>query len=277
MRLLLRQQVIALLLGALIVALVLFLLALSQMKDDGALEHVRARGVLRVGMDASFPPFAWLDADGVPIGYEVELAEHIAAHMGVRAQIINLAFDGLYDALYAGRVDMILSELTYDARRTHEVIYSQPYFDAGQLLVARDATNGSIELETGDIGRLLDGRRVAVEWGSAGDMKARQLRGDALQDAVLTYLSAEEALAALASGAADLAIVDAVSVYQFTNMHPNALRIVCYLTHEPYVIASSSRSPRLAAAIHTALEMLEHSGMLDRLRARWLLMTSTSP
>lgn len=272
-----RWYVIGPLCGALLVALGLTFLALSQVRDDGALERVRVRGVLRVGMDASFPPFAWLNADGVPVGYEVELAEHIAAHIGVRAQIINIAFDGLYDALDAGRVDMILSELTYDARRTHKVIYSPPYFDAGQLLVARDATNDGIELGTEDIRRLLDGRRVAVEWGSAGDMKARQLRGDALQYAVLTYLSAEEALTALASEAADVAIVDAVSVYQFTKMHPSALRIVGYLTHEPYVVATASRSPRLAAAVHTALETLEHSGMLERLRARWLSMPSTSP
>jgi polar amino acid transport system substrate-binding protein len=247
------------------------------MKDDGALERIRVRGSLRVGTDASFPPFAWLDAGGTPIGYEVELAEHIAAHMGVRAQIINLAFDSLYDALYAGRVDIIISELTYDARRTREVLYSQPYFDAGQLLVTRSPAKDDGALGTDDLNHLLDGRRVAVEWGSAGDMKARQLRGDTTQYVVLTYPSAEQALVALTSGEADVAIVDAVSVYQFAKTHPSTLRIVCYLTHEPYVIATSARSPRLAAAVRTTLETLAQNGVLERLRERWLSAALTLP
>ena len=277
MKRLARPWMIVLLLGTFIAVLALLFSGLPYPKDDGALERIRVRGILRVGMDASFPPFAWLDTDGTPIGYEVELAEYIAAHMGVRAQIINLAFEGLYDALDAGRVDMIISELTYDARRTREVLYSQPYFDAGQLLVTRASTKDDGVLETDDINRLLDGGRVAVEWGSTGDMKARQLRGNTVQYTVLAYPSAEEALVALAAGEADVAIADAVSVYQFAKSHPNALHIVCYLTHEPYVIATSARSPRLAAAIRAALETLAHSGVLDRLRERWLSAALTSP
>lgn len=265
----LRWRLILSLLGAFTLALLLLLFVSLPTKDDGSLERIRASGFLRVGVDASFPPFAWLDVNGTLTGYEIELVEHIAAHMGVRAQIINLAFDGLYDALQAGRVDMIVSELTYDERRTRDVIYSQPYFDAGQLLIAGPQTQDNV-LETDDINRLLEGRRVAVEWGSTGDMKARQLQGDMARYFILAYPSTQEALVALASGEADVAIVDAVSAYQFTATHSNKMRIVGPLTYEPYVIATSARSPRLAAAIDAALETLKHNGILDHLRARWL-------
>lgn len=264
-----------LLLGAFTLALLL-LFAFLPTKDDGSLERIRSSGLLRVGVDASFPPFAWLDVNGIPTGYEIELAEHVAAHMGVRAQIINLAFDGLYAALQAGRVDMIVSGLTYDERRTREVIYSEPYFDAGQLLIASLKAQDNM-LATDDINRLLGGRRVAVEWGSMGDMKARQLQGDVAQYSILTYPSAQEALVALASGEADVAIVDAVSAYQFMTAHPNKMRIVGPLTHEPYVIATSARSPRLATAINTALETLRRTGILDHLRERWLTTPTTLP
>ncbi|MGQ9502675.1 MAG: substrate-binding periplasmic protein [Anaerolineae bacterium] len=239
------------------------------MEDDGALERIHIRGVLRVGVDASFPPFAWLDVNGMPTGYEVELAEYIAAYMGVRAQMVNLSFDSLYDTLQAGRVDMIISELTYDERRTREVIYSRPYFDGGQLLVVSLQTKDNV-LETDDINQLLNGRRVAVEWGSMGDMKVRQLQGDIVRYSTLTYPSAQEALVALASGKVDAAIVDAVSAYQFIAAHPNKMRIVCYLTHEPYVIATSARSRRFATAINTALTTLKDTGILDYLHKRWL-------
>jgi polar amino acid transport system substrate-binding protein len=227
-------------------------------------------------MDASFPPLVWLDTDGAPTGYEVELAEYIAAHIGVRAQIINLSFDSLYDALQASRVDIIISELTYDERRTKEVIYSQPYFDAGQLLVLKTNTEDNV-FETSDINQLLDKKLVAVEWGSTGDMKARQLQNGAAHYSILAYPSAQEALAALASGNADVAIADAVSVYQFAAAHPARIRIVRHLTQEPYVVATSARSPRLAAAINAALEILQNTGVLDHLREHWLTVSPTSP
>lgn len=272
-----RWRLVVLLLGAFIAALGLSLLALSQTRDDGALERIRVRGILHVGMDASFPPFAWLDRDGAPVGYEVELAEHIAAQIGVRAQISNIAFDSLYDALQAGRVDIIISELTYDERRTRDVIYSPPYFDGGQLLIARALTEEGRGCEIEHLSQLLHGRRVAVEWGSAGDMQVRQLQGKPARYFVLPYPSAEESLAALVSGEADVAIVDAVSAHQFMATHPNQLRMVCHLTHEPYVIATSARSPRLAEAIRAALETLQREGVLDRLRERWLSTALASP
>lgn len=264
------------LLGALTTSLVLLVLTLPHTKDDGALERIRACGILRVGMDASFPPFAWLDGNGMPVGYEVELAQYIAAHMGVRAQIVNLSFDSLYDALLAGRVDILISELTYDERRTEEVAYSQPYFDAGQLLLVGIHTQDRT-LEMDNINRFLEDRRVAVEWGSMGDLKARQLQSDTMQYSILPYPSAQESLTALASGEADVAITDAVSAYQFMAKHPNAMRIVCYLTREPYVIATSAQSSRLATAIHTALETLRRTGILDHLRERWLTAPIAAP
>ncbi len=266
------RRLACLLVGACILGAAILALVLSYGQNDGSLERVRARGVLRVGMDASFPPFAWLDGESMPIGYEVELAHDIAAQLGVRAQIVNIAFDSLYDALQADRVDAIISGLSYDERRTKEVIYSQPYFDAGQLLVLSTTAKDNTD-EKSDVFRLLENRRVAVEWGSTGDMKARQLQSLVVRCSILSYLSAEEALAALVHGESDVAIADAVSVYRFAAAHPGTIRVAQQLTEEPYVIATSARSPSLAKAIEAALDTLKRTGTLDHLRDRWLTAT----
>ena len=105
--------------------------------DDGTLEHVQATGELRVGLDASFPPFESLDANGNIVGFDPDLARAIAGKLGAEPVFVNIGFDGLYDALLADRVDVIISGLPYDPRRTQDVIYSQPYFNAGQVLVVR--------------------------------------------------------------------------------------------------------------------------------------------
>ena len=106
-------------------------------ENDKTLERVRATGELRVGLDASFPPFESLDAEGNVLGFDADLAHAIAARLGAEPVFVNVGFDGLYDALWAGRVDVIISGLPYDPRRTQDVNYSMPYFNAGQVLVVR--------------------------------------------------------------------------------------------------------------------------------------------
>jgi ABC-type amino acid transport substrate-binding protein len=250
--------------------------------DDGALERVQSTGELRVGLDASFPPFETLDAEGNVVGIDADLAQAIAGALDAEAVFVNVGFDGLYDALLAGRVDVVISGLPYDPRWTQDVIYSDPYFNAGQLLVVR--ANDTAFDEGSGIGmpkpqeRMLElqegmpelaGRTVAVEWGSLADMEARRLGQAADGMKTLPQPTARDALNALVAGQADAAIADAVSVYQFIGENGEAVRIVGMLTDEPYVTAARIKSPRLAEAINEALIEVRESGALEQLMDRW--------
>jgi len=255
-----------------VVALALMALAvvvINLTQDDGSLDRVRATGVLRVGLDASFPPFEWLDDKGDVVGCDADLARLIAAPLGAKPQFVNIGFDGLYEALKADRVDIVISGLPYDERRTRDVAYSQSYFNAGQLLVVLADAVFTPDQEA-DPSLLLAGRRVTVEWGSMGDMRARQLQKTADGMQVLPQPGAEAALAALLAGSADAAIGDAVSVHQFMGAHHDAVRIVRPLTDEPYVIASPIESRRLSAAIDAELSRIRQSGVLSTLQDRCL-------
>ena len=73
-------------------------------RDDGTLAQIQQRGTLRVGLDASFPPFENIAADGQIVGLDVDIAQAIATDLGVEPELVNIGFDGLYDALLARRV-----------------------------------------------------------------------------------------------------------------------------------------------------------------------------
>ena len=237
--------------------------------DDGTLERVQATDELRVGLDASFPPFESLDADGNIVGIDADLAQAIAAALGAEPVFVNVGFDGLYDALWAGRVDVVISGLPYDPRRTQDVNYSQPYFNAGQVLVVRADDVAFISSSGIPMPGLLSGRIVAVEWGSLADMEARRLRETAEGLETLPQPTAQGALNALVAGEADAAIADAVSAYQFIGESDERVRIAEVLTDEPYVIATRVKSRRLAGAIDDALAELRESGALDELMDGW--------
>jgi ABC-type amino acid transport substrate-binding protein len=246
------------------------LLLLRGQGDDGTLDRVQAIGELRVGLDASFPPFESLDAAGNVVGFDPDLARAIATRLGAAPVFVNIGFDGLYDALLANRVDVVISGLPYDPRRTQDVIYSQPYFNAGQVLVVRAGDSTSAESGSGTpMPDLLAGRTVAVEWGSQADMEARRLKQTIANLETLPQPTAQEALDALVAGDADAAIADAVSVYQFMSANGGQVRLVEKLTDEPYVIATRIKSRRLAQAIDDTLTGLRESGTLDTLVAKW--------
>ncbi|GIK40578.1 MAG: basic amino acid ABC transporter substrate-binding protein [Chloroflexota bacterium] len=255
-------------------------------RDDGSLAEIGRRGTLRVGLDASFPPFETIDASGQIVGLDVDIAQAIAADLGVEAEFVNIAFDGLYDALLARRVDLIISGLPYDPRWTEDVAYTRNYFNAGQVLVTRagDPTIQSVED--------LAGRTVAVEWGSQAEMEARRLAQKLAlntspspptplpqgEGSILTLLrqdSAAAALEAVRNSQADAAIVDAPSALTPSPTLPlqggggQGLKIVTYLTDEWYAAAVHLQSRELLATVNQTLARLEANGEMAKLEARW--------
>jgi len=247
-------------------AILLLLLAITGWffltpQDDGTLAEIQRRGTLRVGLDASFPPFETLTEDGQIVGLDVDIARAVATDLGVELELVNIGFDGLYDALLARRVDLVISGLPYDPRWTEDVAYSQNYFNAGQVLVSRAGESTITGAED------LAGHIVAVEWGSQADMEARRLERELASLRLLRRASAGEALAALVSAEADAAIVDAVSG---VSAGPGEVRIVSYLTDEWYAAAVHIQSRELLAAVNQTLTRLQESGQLAQLQAKWL-------
>lgn len=247
-------------------------------RDDGSLTEIRRRGVLRVGLDASFPPFETIDANGQIAGLDVDIAQAIAADVGVKVELVNIGFDGLYDALLARRVDLVISGLPYDPLRTQDVAYSHHYFNAGQVLVTRTAEDAIKTVED------LAGRTVAVEWGSQAEMEARRLVEETekksfaasetvkLSVELLRQESAAAALEMVIDNQAEAAIVDASSALGVTTPSISGgegLKIVTYLTDEWYAAAAHLESRELLAAVNQTLARLEESGEMDRLQVKW--------
>ena len=227
---------------------------------------MQERGSWRVGMDPSFPPFETLDAEGAPIGYDVDLAREIAATWGLEAEIVAIGFDSLLDALLVDRVDAVISAFPYNARMTKDVHYSPPYFEAGvRLVVGADTAYEEI----GD----LDGGTVAVEWGSRGDAIARRLQREGAGFTRLPFESSEKAIEALVSGASSGLLIDGVTLRLAQGEGKQIRPVGAVFDEDPYVIAVSIKAPKLQSALLQALATLEDGGQLGLLEERWFGQT----
>lgn len=229
---------------------------------DDTWDRVRETGTLRVGMDASFPPFETVAADGTLAGFDVDLARELGRRMGVEVQFVaNLPYDGLYDALAVERVDVVVSALVVNPARMADFAYSSPYFDAGQVLVVREG-----EFAVGGMAGL-SGRTLAVEFGTRGDQEARKWARRSDDLTVAPYQTAAEALAAVVAGEADAALVDHVSALGATGLVIMGKPVV----EEPYAVAVRKQSRHLLQAINEALAEMEADGTTRALVERWML------
>ena len=257
------------------------LLAACSHPDD-TWDRVRDSGIMRVGMDASFPPFETIAGDGGLVGFDVDLAQELGRRLRVEVQFVaNLPYDGLYDALAVDRVDVVISALVVNPTRMADFAYSIPYFDAGQVLVVHEWEPG--------IGGIPDlgGRTLAVEFGTQGDLEARKWARRLAGVTVVPYQTAAEALAAVEVGEADAALVDHVSALAAGARAParkrplpdalqesgdgKALIIVGPpAVGEPYAVAARRESRHLLQAIDDVLAEMEADGTMEELRAEWL-------
>lgn len=209
---------------------------------------------LRVALDPTFPPFETLDEAGQPVGFDVDLAHELGRRLNVPVHFQTVAFDGLADAVIAGKSDMVISAFPLDPRLTRDVTYSRPYFEAGLVWVTAAGAEPTPETVGDGV--------VAVEWGSLGDAWARE-RG--LR--VLRRETPAEALTAVAEGHAVAAVVDAVTAA--LSLPAGLVIHTPPLVSDPYVILMPRRAEKLAAAVNDALAAILADGTWTRLAGRY--------
>lgn len=232
-------------------------------RRDASWERVAQSGVLRVGLDPTFPPFELADDDGVT-GLDVDLAHALAANLGLEAQFVYFGYDGLYDALTTGQVDVLLSALVIQPERTRDVAYSEPYFNAGEILLI---PAGSQTVQTmAD----MNGRTLAVELGALGHVEATRWARQLPEMQILPLGSVDEAAMAVVDGRAAAALVDAVGGRLFVKQHPQLMRVPEPVTVEPYALVVRSEDQQLLARLDTALAALQASGELNEVVGAWL-------
>jgi polar amino acid transport system substrate-binding protein len=232
---------------------------------DRTWQAVQARGVWRVGMDPSFPPFEVLNSAGNPIGFDVELAEEMAKSWGVKVEIVAVGFDSLLDAMHAGRFDSIVSAFPYDERLTRDVAFSSAYFEAGIYLVVRQGS--AIQ----DVKNLAH-RSIAVEWGSTGDMVGRRLQRTEPTIHLAQYATPQEAVEALwHTRSVDALLVDNVTLRQAQGQGAPVIAVGPVLEGNPYVIVMPLSATVLHEKIEQTLRNLHNGGAVEQLTKTWFV------
>lgn len=108
------------------VALAIALVTGAGMANADALEDIAKAGTVRIGLFEDFPPFASLGSDMKIQGYDVDMADKLAAALGVKPEIVGITGQNRIPFLSEGKVDLLLS-IGYSDERAQVVDFTDPY------------------------------------------------------------------------------------------------------------------------------------------------------
>lgn len=242
-------------------AALLLLLLLFQIPAAAqtALERVRQRGELRIGTDATYPPFETAEG-GQFTGFDIDLATAIARELGVRPAFVNSGFDGIFPALQNGSFDAVMSSVTITPERSASMLFTDPYYDSGQLICVRKETQG---IETPDD---LRNRTVGVQINTTAQYDLEKRPGVN----VAKYNTIDLALLDLKNGRIDAVVSDApVLKYMIFQSFRELKTVGRRFTDEKFGIALARESVDLRDAINAALKRIRESGEYDQIHAKW--------
>ncbi|NLP61808.1 ABC transporter substrate-binding protein [Paraburkholderia sacchari] len=158
---------------------------------------------VRIGVDASYPPFESKNASGQIVGFDVDLTKALCARMNVKCVWVESDLDGIIPALKARKFDAIVSSLSVTDQRRQQIDYSDKMFDAPARMLAKAGSPLQPTVAS------LKGKNVGVEQGSTQEAYAKaHWAGKGVN--VVTYQNQDQVYQDLMSGRLDAALQDEV-------------------------------------------------------------------
>jgi len=217
---------------------------------------------VHIATDATWPPFEYVDEQTMDIvGFDIDLITAIADEAGLEIEILNVAWDPLLAGIAQCQYDAAISAMTITEERKEAMLFSNPYFEAGQLVTIRkDNTDISSKEDLG-------GKTVGAQIGTTGSFEVEKIVGATLK----TYDDIGLAMQDLMNGQIDAVISDNPLAMGYANANPDKLKTVGpVFTSEYYGIAVCKTKPELLERINEGLVKIKAKGLIDELILKWL-------
>jgi len=216
---------------------------------------------IKVGTNAEYPPFEYVDESGNIVGFDVDLIKALAERAGFEVELVNTKWDGIFTALAAGEFDAVCSAATITDERKQTVDFSDPYFNAGQSVAVLESNTEIKGVED------LKGKRIGVQLGTTGDIEASKIEGAEVK----RYEEITLAFQALANGDVDAVVNDAPTSADIIKANPEIkAKIVGEpFTNEFYGIAVNKNKPEILNALNKALAEIKADGTYDQIYKKW--------
>ena len=109
-------------------------------------------GKFVLGLDASFPPMGFTEADGTITGYDIDLAKEISKRLNLEFVAKPINWEAKELELSSGSIDCIWNGFTMTEERLEKMAFTSAYLNNDQILVVRnDGTINSLKDAEGKV------------------------------------------------------------------------------------------------------------------------------
>ena len=220
--------------------------------------------VVVVGTDAAYAPFESQNEKAEIVGFDIEVVQAVARHAGFTVKFINTPWEGIFNALLQGDRDLVVSAVTITPERQQTMDFSQPYFDALQLIAVKQTSKVA---KFNDLKAL----KVGVQTGTTGDEAITKLQGK-ISPNIKRFESTPLALKELEAGGVDAVVADNGVVINYVANNPGGLfKTVTDRSFAPeqYGIALKKGNAELLALVNKGLAGIQADGTYQALHAKY--------
>lgn len=233
------------------------------------LDSAKARGILRIAMEGTYPPFNFKDRNGQLAGYDVDVARLLAAKLGLKPEFVTTEWAAILAGLASGKYDVIVSQVGLTPKREQAFDFSEPYTYSNPQLIVRSNERASYK-SLAD----LKGKKVGVGQGSVFEQQARAVPGIEVK----SYPAAPENLQDLAFGRIDAALNDSLMVSYLLKNSRLPIRAGALVgAAERSAIPFQKGNPKFKQALNDAIAEIKADGSLKQLSLKWFGTDASRP
>ena len=217
-------------------------------------------GVLRMGTNATFPPYEYVDENNVVAGIDADIAAGIAEKLGMELEITDMAFDSLIPALQSDTIDIVLAGMTVDPERAEQVNFTDSYATGVQVIIVPE---GSDIASPDD----LEGKNIGVQTGTTGDLYCTDDYG---QEFVKQFDNGPLAVAALVNGQVDCVVIDNEPAKNYVAANQGLKILDTAYANEEYAAAIAKDNTELFEQVNAAIQELKEDGTIDSIIEKYI-------
>ena len=211
---------------------------LSAQELTGTLLQIQKSGKVKIGYRESQPPMSFLDKDGMPAGYSIDLCKLIVTGIedkiggDVAIEYVAVTAAERFEALSANRIDILCGSTTKTLSRSELVDFTQLTFVTGASFMT---------LKNTQLMNNFSGKKIGVVKGTTTGVSLKELFLETETKADIVMLeTTEEGINALKEGKIDAFAADQVVLIGLALSlgNPENFSILPSLfTYEPFALA----------------------------------------
>ena len=234
------------------------LLGLAVQATARNIDEIKKDGKIIIATEGQFAPFNYFQGAKLT-GFEVEVAEAVAAKMGLKVEWKALSLDALLTGLRQDRWDMVIASHGITDERAKAVTFTEPHYCSGGVIITKDPAIKSA--------KDLAGKVVSVQTGTTYLENVKKV--SAVKE-VKNFPQDTDARAALVSGRVDAWVTDRFVALNSLNAAPGAgMKMGDFLFVERIASAVAKGNTGLANEVSKALAAIQADGSYATISKKW--------